>query len=171
MTLNRDPEAAHFVTEDIDRFWQVFPHLDDRDAEERFEHDYIQAGTPGLHAFLRYQIETVGALLAKVRACRAYYASVQASTLAVARFIPQFKDSFRYLAGLYQEAVFPDTTFVIGRMNCGGTVDAPGLLIGTEIFSRTPDSPLHELNAWERAVTLPVSYLPFIVAHELIHIQ
>lgn len=124
MTLNRDPEAAHFVTEDIDRFWQVFPHLDDRDAEERFEHDYIQAGTPGLHAFLRYQIETVGALLlAKVRACRAYYASVQASTLAVAWFIPQFKDSFRYLAGLYQEAVFPDTTFVIGRMNCGGTVD------------------------------------------------
>ena len=171
MNTNHDPEAARFITEDINRFWAVFPALDEPNAEVRFELEYFQAGTPGLRSFVQLRIGTAKALLTKIRSCRCYYASIQRSTQEVPLYAAHFRASFRRLAELYPEAVFPDTTFVIGRMNSGGTTDTSGLLIGTELFSRAPDSPVEELDDWERAVTLPVADLPFIVAHELIHVQ
>lgn len=166
-----DPESARFITDDIPRFWAAFEHLDAPDAVQVFDELYLQVGTPGLQAFTELQIENAAALVETLRAKRDYYAAVRPETLRLGNVADQCCASFLALSGLYPAAVFPDTTLMIGRMNSGGTVSEAGLLIGLELFTRTAQTPTHELNAWELAVTSPVETLPLIVAHELIHAQ
>jgi hypothetical protein len=103
---------------------------------------------------------------------RRYYDAIRPNTLAVdtARAI---KDSihaaFRRMSSLYPDAKYADAYFLIGRMTSGGTTGRNTLLIGTEMFSRDPTTPIDELPAWHRAVTGQISNLPQIVAHEMIH--
>lgn len=169
--FHRDPTAARFITDDLARFWQAFEHLDAPDAERVFEALYLDAGTDGLHAFTASRIETATHLVRKVRSCRAYYAALSPGTNRVETSLPAIRAAYVHLASLYDEAVFPDTTFVMGRLSSGGTIADAGLLIGTEFFTRDAMTPVHELSAWELGTTQNVAALPFIVAHELIHAQ
>jgi uncharacterized protein YjaZ len=72
---------------------------------------------------------------------------------------------------LYPDAIFPPVYFVIGALSSGGTSSNDGLIIGAEMYGRTPDSPIDELNSWLLTVLKPVNEVPHIVAHELIHFQ
>ncbi len=171
---NPDPDAARLVSSDIPAFWRVFDKASLQDAAGLFQREYIDPGSPGLHDFLKARIENGRVLAATVAARPRYYAAIRESTLAVdgdTAVKDAIRASFRRLKELYPEAVFPDVYFVIGRMNSAGTVSSHGLLIGVEMNARSEDTPVDELNAWERAVTGRIADLPNIVAHELIHIQ
>jgi hypothetical protein len=72
---------------------------------------------------------------------------------------------------LYEDAVFPDVYFLVGRMSSGGTLSKRALLIGAEMYGKTPNMPVEELGDWHRQVLAPVEGVPHIVAHELIHYQ
>ncbi|WP_424951333.1 hypothetical protein [Deinococcus sp.] len=163
------------LTDDLPRFWAAFGHLDDTETVAAFDELYFQPGTAGLRAFVRLRIESAAALVEHVRSRRDYYASVRAATLALdtsaSSFQPAAQRAAQALAALYPGAVFPNITFLIGRMSTGGTTSDAGVLIGTELFVRGPDTPIHELNAWELAVTQPLAILPFIIAHEPVHVQ
>ena len=100
-----------------------------------------------------------------------YYASIRESTLRVSSLKEPMRASFRKLKSLYDDAVFPDVYFLIGCMNSGGTTADAGLLIGTEMYGRTPNMPEEELDDWLRQVLKPVDLIPHIVAHELVHYQ
>jgi hypothetical protein len=103
---------------------------------------------------------------------RHYYDAIRPNTMAVdtSRAI---KDSihaaFRRMSALYPDARYCDVYFLIGRLSSGGTTGRNSLLIGTEMNSRDASTPVDELPAWHRAVTGPISGLPHIVAHEMIH--
>ncbi|HEY9225534.1 MAG TPA: hypothetical protein VIP11_02725 [Gemmatimonadaceae bacterium] len=103
-----------------------------------------------------------------------FFAAIRANTLAIdtARAV---KDSirtyYRRLAALYPDAVFPPVYFLIGQLTSGGTTGPAGQLIGAEFFGTDSQTPLGELNAFERGVIGRVDGLPGIVAHEVIHIQ
>ncbi len=163
--------SARTITGDIPRFWAAFEHLDDPEAKEAFENLYLSVGTPGLRDFTSLRIGTATALVEHVRSSRAYYTSIRAETLALSNDAEIFLPSARALVELYPEAMLPDVTFLIGRMSSGGTTSDAGILIGTELFTRAPHTPAHELDAWEQAVTRPATVLPYVVAHELIHVQ
>jgi hypothetical protein len=163
--------SLHLVTDDIPRFWAAFEHLDDPDAVAAFDQLYLQPGTAGLRDFTGLRIKSAAALVKAVRSKRSYYSSVRAATLNLETSAATFQPAAQALAELYPGAVFPDITFVIGRMSTGGTTSDAGVLIGTELFTRGPDTPTHELDAWELAVNRPPAVLPFIVAHELVHVQ
>ena len=171
---NQVPDAARLVTSDIPSFWRVFDKASLKDAAEVFQREYIDAGTAGLHAFLRSRIQNGRYLAGTIAARPRYYAAIRRSTLAVDQ-TPAIKEairaSFRRLKEIYPDAVFPDVYFVIGRMNSAGTVSSNGLLIGVEMNARSESTPVDELTDWERAVTGQIANLPNIVAHELIHIQ
>lgn len=79
--------------------------------------------------------------------------------------------SFRKLKSIYDDAVFPNVYFLIGCLNAGGTTADPGLLIGTEMYGRTANTPDEELDDWLRQVLKPADAIPYIVAHELVHYQ
>jgi uncharacterized protein YjaZ len=72
---------------------------------------------------------------------------------------------------LLPQAIFPDVYFLIGRLNCGGTVAKSGILIGLEMFAYSQEVPTDGLREWQRNSIKPLHALPHIVAHELIHVQ
>lgn len=171
LAQNRDPEAARIVTEDIGRFWEAFDRAAPEFPEEPFESLYLSRGTPGLEDFVKARIGSAAKLAETVRKRPKYYASIRESTLRIKDMEPSIRASLRALKDLYPEAVFPDVYFVIGRLNSGGTTSGRGLLIGAEMYGRTPGMPAEELSDWLRQVLTPVDRIPHIVAHELIHFE
>jgi hypothetical protein len=75
------------------------------------------------------------------------------------------------LKDYYPDAIFPPVYFVIGAMSSGGTSSDDGLIIGAEMYGRTPTMPKEELDDWLQTVIKSVDEVPHIVAHELIHFQ
>lgn len=169
---HRDPEKAALVTSDIPAFWKVFDQLDSaKNPEELFNTEYFDAGSVGLQDFVASRIGSAKDLLATIRSTHGYYSSARNSTLQIASMEPRIRASFRRLKELYPDAVFPDTYFVIGKMNSGGTNSNNGLLIGAEMHARTANTPFDELSDWLKGVLRPVEDIPRIVSHELIHAQ
>jgi hypothetical protein len=166
---------AQLVTSDISNFWRVFDKASLKDAGDLFQREYIDVGSPGLHAFLQVRIQNGRALAATVASRPKYYASIREATLSIDQK-PEIKQaiqtSFRRMQEIYPDAIFPDVYFIVGRMNSAGTTDGgKGLLIGVEMNARGQNTPVDELNNWERAVIGQIANLPHIVAHELIHIE
>jgi hypothetical protein len=169
---HQDPEKVALVTSDIPAFWKVFDQLDRaKNPEALLNSEYFDAGSVGLQDFVASKIGSAEELLAVVRARRKYYASARESTLRIARMEPAIRAGFRRLKELYPDAIFPDTYFVIGKMNSGGTTSQNGLLIGAEMHARTASTPLDELSDWLKGIVDPVEDIPRIVCHELIHVQ
>lgn len=171
---NNDPDAAKLITSDIPNFWRVFDKASLTNAAELFQREYIDAGSPGLKGFLANRIINGRYLAATVAARPRYYAAIRKNSLAVDAS-PDIKESirtaFRRLKQLYPDAVFPDVSFLMGRLNSAGTTSSDGLLIGVEMNARDESTPVDELTNWERAVSGRIADLPHIVAHELLHIQ
>jgi len=169
--VSPDPEAARIVTEDIPRFWAAFDRMTSINDTVALRAGYLNPGTQGLKDFTDARWKNARTLTAMVWPLRAYYASIRANSLGVQTSEPKFRKVFRDLAALYSDAVFPDVYFAIGGMSTGGTTSSHGLLIGTEMFSRAPDSPISTLSPWGQSVVQSIDLLPSIVAHELTHYQ
>ena len=172
---NHDPMRARLSTSDIPNFWRVFDKASLKDAADLFQREYLDIGSPGLHAFLEVRIQNSRALASTVAARPKYYASIREATLSIDQK-PEIKEaiqtSFRRMKEIYPDAIFPDVYFVIGCMNTAGTTDGgKGLLIGVEMNARSENTPVDELSSWQRAVIGQIANLPHIVAHELIHIE
>lgn len=165
-----NPDAAKIVTADIARFWTAFDQVDASNDTIPLR-GYLDAGTIGLRDFTALRWKNSATLTAMVFPRRAYYTSIRANTLATASIEPQVRQIYRTLDGMLGNAIFPDVYFCIGGMATGGTTSNSGLLIGTELFSAAPDSPISSLSAWEQAVVRSTDVLPAIVAHELVHYQ
>ncbi|HEX8148941.1 MAG TPA: DUF2268 domain-containing putative Zn-dependent protease [Pyrinomonadaceae bacterium] len=168
--MNRDPGAARLVTSDIDHFWKAYDAAKNENRAEVFDRDYFGKGSDGLKAFKRLRIDGCG-FVETLATHPHYYASIRESTLKVKSMEGPIRASFRKLKALYDEAVFPDVYFLIGCMNSGGTLTDTGLLIGTEMYGRTPAAPEDELNDFQKQVLTSIDRLPHIVAHELAHCQ
>lgn len=166
-----DPDSARIVTEDLGRFWQAFDRAAPAFAPETFDQLYLSKGSLGLQDFTKLRIANAKELAAAIRAHPKYYASIRASTQRLGKMEPGMRAAFYALKYLYPEAVFPDVYFLIGRMNSGGTTSERALLIGAEMYGKTPEMPGEELGDWHRQVLKPVEEVPHIVAHELVHYQ
>jgi uncharacterized protein YjaZ len=172
---NQDPAKARLVTSDIDNFWRAYDLAAKETAREKkkeiFQREYLDKGSAGLQDFIKARIRNADSLLVEIDKRPLYYASIRKETLKVSAMSGKIQQSFRKLKQLYPDAVFPDVYFTIGRLSSGGTTSKSGLLIGTEMYGRTKDTPTAELNDWLKEVLKPIDSLPAIVAHEMIHFQ
>jgi hypothetical protein len=172
---NQEPARAQLVTSDIDNFWRAYDLAARETAAEKrqeiFQREYFDKGSKGLEDFTKVRIRNAEALLAEINKRPLYYASIRQETLKVSALSGRIRQSFGKLKRLYADAVFPDVYFTIGRLSSGGTTSQNGLLIGTEMYGRTPSTPTAELNDWLKEVLKPIDSLPAIVAHEVIHFQ
>lgn len=169
-TQNKDPLKAEIITSDITHFWTAF----DKDpslSPDAFQKEYIDPGSKGIKGFMKGRIQDAERLVKVIGHRRKYYSSIRESTLRIAGMTDSIRQGFVNLKALYPKAVFPTVYFVIGAMNSGGTTSSDGLIIGAEMYGLTPETPLDELNDWERSVIKPVNEVPHIVAHELVHFQ
>lgn len=192
--VNADPLKAKFVTSDIDNFWRAFDLAakeTDRDRKINiFQTEYLDKGSVGLKDFIRLRIKSAKDLTENVESLPRFYASVRASTLRVKELEKKMRKSFVKFKKIYPDAVFPDVYFVIGITNTGGTASDNGLLVGTELYGLTGETPRDEfLEAFRkrapkdidekdlRAMTerllnvmlKPIEKVPPLVAHESCH--
>jgi len=171
--MNRDPETVRFITSDIDNFWRAYDLAAKETERERkvaiFQTEYLDKGSVGLKDFLRLRIKSAEALVKTIESWPKFYASIRTPTQKVERMVGKMRASFREFKKVYPEAVFPDVYFLIGVGNSGGTTGATTLLVGTEMYGRTPKTPLDELSTWLKNVLGGTDKLPAIVAHESCH--
>jgi hypothetical protein len=168
---NRDPLRTEIITTDLDNFWIAFEAARPDFKPEIFQQLYLDKGSPGLNGMIERRIKNAETLAKVISTRPRYYASVRSSSDSIGGMSDRIRGGLVKLKELYPGAVFPPVYFVIGAMNSGGTSSKGGLIIGSEMFALTPSTPLDELNDWQRSVIKPVSEVPHIVAHELIHFQ
>ena len=149
--VNADPDKATFVTSDIQNFWRAFDLASkETDKAKRvaiYQTEYLDKGSTGLQDFLRMRIGSAKALAETVDALPRFYASIRQNTLRVAEMEKKIRRSFRKFKELYPDAVFPDIYFVIGTASTGGTASRNGLIIGTELYGTTAQTPRDEFPA------------------------
>lgn len=171
--LNHDPATVKFVTSDIGNFWRAYDlAAKESDKPNRvaiFQTEYLDKGSAGLKDFLRLRIKSAENLVSAIDRMPKYYASIRPQTLQVNRMEKRMRAAFVKFKSIYPAAVFPDVYFLIGVTSSGGTTGPSGLLIGTEMYGKTPKTPMEELSPWLRVVLSNVDYVPAIVAHESCH--
>lgn len=170
-TTNTNPDAAKFVTSDIELFWAAYDKAKPENDLIIYRDEYLKKGSVGLQEFTRLRIGSSCGLVNSINASPKYYAALRGHSLKVASYEKQARASFHKLKEIYPSAVFPDVYFVIGRMTSAGTLSDKGLLIGVDMFGKNTGAPTDELGDWHRAVVSSVDRLPYVVAHELIHYQ
>ena len=158
-------------TADIKRFWRAVDRSTPQTARDIFQTQYFDLASQGLRDFISARVGSVENLLANFNAKPQYFAAIRESTLRVETLRPAIDAACQRLTQLLGDTTFPTVYFVIGCMSSGGTVSLNSIQIGMEFFAIDDTTPLHELNAWERSVVMPLETLPFIVAHELVHFQ
>ncbi|MEZ5424723.1 MAG: DUF2268 domain-containing putative Zn-dependent protease [Pyrinomonadaceae bacterium] len=168
---NTDPNAAQIVTSDIDLFWKAYDKATPANDLIVYRDEYLKKGSAGLEEFRRTRIGSSCGLVDAIDNHPKYYAGLRPGSLKVASYKPQMQKSFRKLKEIYPDSIFPDVYFLIGRMNSAGTLTGKGLLIGVDMFGKTADFPVEEMDPWHKAVISSIDRLPYIVAHELIHYQ
>jgi len=170
-----DPDAARLVTEDIGRFWRAYDEAAGLESVDEvaavLARDYLEPGSRGLLQFFVSRIGSAEALARTVLADRPYYDAIRANTRLPERQEPAIRQAFHRLQEIFPEAEFPDVYFLIGRLNSGGTTSADALLIGSELFAVGGDVPESAIPEHAAALVKPVTQLPYIVSHELIHVQ
>lgn len=171
---HNDPDNARFITTDIARFWTAYDKAMTSPVEERaaiLQREYIDPGTVGLKDFAATGRVSAKALAQRIESHQAFFKAIRPITVAVDAQRPATVAAFRKLKELYSSATFPDVYFVIGQLSSGGTSSSNGLLMGAEMFSRTPGLPASELNDWQKGAIAPPNDIPALVAHESVHFQ
>lgn len=168
-----DPAKAELVTTDIHHFWETYDRVqkDTAHAAELYTKYYFEEASPGLQDYFTLRIYSVKNFVANQKRKPAFYRAIRQNTLKVDEFKSQIKASFVKLKQIYDAAIFPNVYFVIGCWNSAGTVSGNGMLIGTDMLSKSDDVPQEELNLWEKNNYKSIDNLPYLVAHELGHIQ
>ncbi|MFD1468370.1 TPR end-of-group domain-containing protein [Hymenobacter caeli] len=166
-----DPRNARLVTSDITLFWRAYDLVakDPAHAAAIYQREYFDKGSPGLQDYYQLKIKSVKAFVANQTAKPEFYRAIRPNTLRIATMTPQIQAGFVKLKEIYPEARFPNVYFVVGRWNSGGTASGNGMLVGADQQCRTPDTPLAELDLWERNNFADLSGLPGLVAHEQVH--
>lgn len=146
-----NPEDFQVITEDLDRFWQVFDTSTDEKLEENLKNEYIRKGTPGLAFFNLTKIQGPKNLADSIRNRRSEYIKYRDQSYRVKEAIPKIRAACFAMKYLYPEAHFPPIYCVIGRFNSGGTASNSGMMLGMEMSINNPDQ------------------IANIAAHELVH--
>jgi Predicted Zn-dependent protease (DUF2268) len=152
--------GPQILTQDVDLFYRVYDATGGRPSESQLQHDYIDAGSDGLHQFAKARNlsgETLAQALAKHPEV---YSDARRCVVALGGGRRRLAIALRKLGKLYPEVKYPPVTILIGRDNTGGTTSAAGVLIGLETLCRAN---WLEPNIEDRFV--------HVIAHEYVHVQ
>lgn len=164
-------EDVQLITKDLDNFWAAYPAAlrDTTQAASIFQQHYFAPGSLGLQAYYhnRYQNQPLRFARCITQHPR-FYNSARRMMQAVTEQKPQILAAFRRLQALYPPIRFNHIYFLVGGFR-GSTAQRPGLLIGVEYLVDGPDVDTSELTLVQRNRCAPVTAIPAMVTHEMIH--
>ena len=169
-TITYGQEKNSIYTIDIENFYTSYDLAikDTVNALKIFEENYFEKGTKGLNDFYKFKIKDKGKFVEKVLEGKAFYSSIRQELSKVNIYEDTIKNNFIKFNELYPKAKFGNLYFVVGRLNSNGTISKNGLIIGTELLSKTNENS----NFWNKKLqnwVLEFNHIPITVFHEMIH--
>jgi hypothetical protein len=170
-TIIHRPEDVKLVTTDIDHFWQAYAAVqrDTAQAKAIFQRDYFGKASVGLQDYHQLKISSDAEFAQLILARPKYYGSIRPTMLGIAAQKPKIVSAFRRFQELYPALKFQNVYFVVGGWVSGGTVSDAGLLIGADQSANGPGVDTSELNLLQRNRCEPVTEMPSLMVHELVH--
>ncbi len=170
-TIIRRPEDVKLITSDIDHFWTAYEaaRRDTAQARASFRRAYFDKASVGLQDYYDLKIKSDALFTKRILRRPQYYSSIRATTLAIAGEKPRIVTAFRHFQELYPAVRFQNIYFVVGSWVSGGTVSDAGLLIGADQTANGPGVNTSELSLVQRNRCAPVSDMPSLMVHELVH--
>ncbi len=169
------PQDAKLIFDDVPRFWAAYDLAADKKRASQkaavFRQHYLGSGSAGLIEYHWIKTKSMEYLVKKIEASQAYYDGIRSETLRAAAYEPQIREGFKRLKNLYPDAYFPDVSFVVGRLNSGGTAGPSGMLIGLDVWSWTEGVPVDGISVGFQKIlkSSSLARLPYVVIHEHIH--
>lgn len=171
--LNADPRKAAFVTSDVHHFWEAYDQAmkDTANFKSIMKRLYLDKASPGMNDYMASKVSSIDAFIEHIRSAPVFYAAIRNNTFKTDAYKPAFSSSYAKMKSIYPESKFPDVYFVIGAFTSAGTVSDLGLLLGVNQIASDPSTPVDELSFKRRSRLNNISFLPNVLAHELVHYQ
>lgn len=147
--------------EDVGRFYEVYDAANGHPTADQLQHDYLDAGSEGLHTLARMR-KVTGAKIGETLAKRPeIYSNAKRCMATLPAVRERVARALHTLGSLYPEAKFPAVTIAVGRgkpVGIGSPVS--GVQIGLEALC---DTEWLNPNVEDRFV--------HVIAHEYVHVQ
>jgi len=163
-------DTIPLVTTDVDRFWAAYPAAlrDTAHADRIFQQQYFGHGSPGLRDYFARKYQGDARRFARQVLQRPhYYASARETMQSATEQKTQILAAFRQLQQLYPPVRFNSVYFLVGGF-AGSTAQPAGLLLQVDGFTG-PGVDNSELSLVQRNRSGPVTLLPALIIHEMIH--
>ncbi|WP_373018189.1 DUF2268 domain-containing putative Zn-dependent protease [Muriicola sp.] len=162
-------------TRAMDSFWPYFEKaLAQKDSAHTYLKAFIFEGPPEIgdyYAIRYYNTENMYGQM--INGAPEYYTYLRSrmnpDSLSALR--GKTTAALKNFKSLYPAAVFPKVFIVPGLLNSGGTASEMGLFVGGDMYGRSPEMPVHELNDWQNETISDLNALPQLILHELMHYQ
>lgn len=155
-----EPSEPEIRTGDVALFYRLYDAARGAPTGDILQHDYIDAGSPGVREFVPHRILSGERLAEEVGASPAVYAKARSCAAALPEAKARLRPALRELVRLHPQARTPPITILIGRNNSGGTTGPTGVLIGLEVICATV-----------QPNETPADRLVHLIAHEYGHVQ
>lgn len=170
-----DPEVAELVVADLVHFRESLEALERHnvvtapDSAAVIQELYLDRATPGLTAWVEnFRIDALE-LAGTITRYPRFYDSLRDLEIRVLDLEAEIREAYARWTEIHPDAVFPPVYFFAGGLRAGGLAREVGLLIGADLYSQVPETPLEEFERPERIREL--ERLPHLVSHELAHYQ
>ena len=153
--------ATEIHTEDVDLFYKIYDAADGHPTAEQLQHDYLDAGSEGLHHLAKLRNVTGVRIADTLSKHPELYVKARNCMTALPRVRERVDVALRNLVRLYPQARTPPVTIAVGRGKPVG-VGSPvtGLQIGLEALC---SAEWMNPNVEDRFV--------HVIAHEYAHVQ
>jgi len=173
--------AVRVVDSDVARFWSAYDAVRATEDAARqralFQRLYVDAGTPGLAAFMEAKGYTVDTYLEAIRAYPNYWDTIRPRTALAAGALDRLETHLAKLAELYPDLRPAGVYFEVGALRSAGTTLDDKVLIGVEMA--TGDDSVDTSQMPERLqrffasyfASRPLDNLDLLAVHEFVHTQ
>lgn len=172
-SLNDNPRKVKFISSDVENFWIAYKTAlkDTINRKKIFKKLYFDKATGGMNDYMGSKVSSIDKFITTTKLYPKFYASIDLKTKIIKKREQEFFSTFIKLKEIYSQAKFPDVYFVVGAFTSGGTVSNNGLLIGINQYYISKEVALNEFDFKLRSRLNNWSFLPNVIAHELIHFQ
>ena len=148
--------------EDVTRFYQVYDAAGGHPTADQLQHDYLDAGSQGLHRFAELRNITGVRIAENLEKHPEVYSDAKHCMAVLPRGRERLQAALQKLGDWYPQALFPPVTIAVGRGRpLGVGTRADGVMIGLELLCSV--NLIDAGNVEDRFV--------HTVAHEYVHVQ
>ena len=173
--------APRVVTSDLAHFWQAYDSIrtttDSLRQQAYLQRLYIDAGSPGLRAFMLAKGYTTPAWVRAIRQYPKFWRSIRPRTHLLQAGIPGLQPYLDKLQGLYP-ALRPATIYLtVGILRSGGTTQGNAVIIGAELATGDGTVDVSEFAPATRRYLArsfardPITQVAAVCVHEYVHTQ